>query len=293
VVLSHFHGDHAGTVGHGGLWHLTQVQGVQVGRLLHRDLNRFIGTSASSLATWRSFLASPAGQALRPQVVRLSFQTLDLGEGVTTAVLAVDGSGALSEGDHSGDPSPPDENDYSIALLLRFGSLDYLTAGDLSGEFARNEGYSYHDLETPLAKLARDVDVYRVSHHGSAHSSNPTLLAQLRPRVSILQVGDENQDGHPSQTVVDRISAVSSLYLTEHGDPGTQLGSAKVVGHVVLRSRDGRNYTVAGDGFVASDPARTDQDGDGYFVEADPDDSVASAVPAPWGGCDEVYQSCR
>jgi len=292
VVISHFHVDHVGTVGHGGLWHLTQVQGFQVGRVLHRDLNRFVGTSAGTLATWRSFLASSAGQAMRPQVARSAFQALDLGEGVTTAVLAADGSGALAAGDFSGDVSPPDENDYSLALLLRFGNLDYLTAGDLSGEFARNEGYSYHDLETPLAKLAQDVDVYRVSHHGSAHSSNPTLLSQLRPRVSILQVGDENQDGHPSQDVVDRLGAISAVYLTEHGDPSTQLGSAKVVGHVVLRSRDGRNYTVAGDRFVASDPARTDVDGDGYFAEADPDDASASVLPALRGGCDEVYQTC-
>jgi hypothetical protein len=44
--------------------------------------------------------------------------------------------------------------------------------------------------------------------------------------------------------------------------------------------------------FTAAEPIRTDTDGDGYFLEADPNDSNSGAVPAPNGGCGSNYQTC-
>jgi hypothetical protein len=164
----------------------------------------------------------------------------------------------------------------------------------MSGQTLTTQGgYSYHDVETRVAPLLKDVDVYRVSHHGSSHASNGTLLAEIDPRVSIIAVGDGNGNGHPSQSTVDRLLARSSLFLTEHGEPGTDVGTGKVVGHVVLRTSTGIDYAINGDGFMASDPLRVDEDGDGYFKEADPDDTIASTLPAPNGGCDSTYQACK
>ena len=37
VVVSHFHLDHVGYVGYGGLWHLVETQGFTVGKTLVRD----------------------------------------------------------------------------------------------------------------------------------------------------------------------------------------------------------------------------------------------------------------
>ena len=138
----------------------------------------------------------------------------------------------------------------------------------------------------------KDIDVYRVSHHGSSHASNATLVAQMQPRVAIIQVADGNPYGHPTQTIVDRLLATSALYLTEHGDSGTNLRDGKVLGHVILRTATGIDYTVGGDTFIASDPPRFDHDGDGYFGEADPDDNSAVVIPTPNGGCDATYESC-
>jgi hypothetical protein len=39
-------------------------------------------------------------------------------------------------------------------------------------------------------------------------------------------------------------------------------------------------------------PSCIDSDGDGYFIEADPDDNSATAIPAPNGGCDPAYEAC-
>jgi len=294
VVLSHFHLDHVGFPGHGGVWHLAHVQGFAVGKLLHRDLFRFSGASGDTLEAWRAYLQSDQARALHPEIAVLGAGQVQLGGGVAFAFVAVDGNGDLAAGDFAADPAPPDENDYSIATLLRMGKLDYFSAGDLSGEtlVSRSNGYSYHDLETRTAPRVKDVDVYRVSHHGSSHASNGTLLAEMQPRVSIIQVADGNAYGHPTQSTVDRLLGTSALYLTEHGDSGTNLRTGKVVGHVVLRTSTGIDYTINNDSFTASDPPRTDNDGDGYFIEADPDDNSAAAMPAPNGGCDATYEAC-
>jgi competence protein ComEC len=294
VLLSHFHLDHVGFPGQGGVWHLVHEQGFAVGKLLHRDLNRYAGAGGETLDAWRTYLQSDEALALHPEIATLGAGQVQLGGGVAFAFTAVDANGALAAGNFAADSAPPDENDYSIAALLRMGKLDYFTAGDLSGEtlVSVSGGYSYHDLETRTAALVKDVDVYRVSHHGSSHASNVTLLAEMQPRVSIIQVADGNTYGHPAQSTVDRLVATSALYLTEHGNPSTNLRTGKVVGHVVLRTSNGIDYTINGDRFVASDPVRIDSDGDGYFVEADPDDHSATAVPALNGGCDATYETC-
>jgi hypothetical protein len=62
---------------------------------------------------------------------------------------------------------------------------------------------------------------------------------------------------------------------------------------VVLRTADGLDYWVAGDRYVATDLPRVDADGDGYFQEADPDDTSGLVVPVPRGGCDVTHQACH
>jgi beta-lactamase superfamily II metal-dependent hydrolase len=293
VLLSHFHLDHVGFPGHGGLWHLVHEQGFSVGKLLHRDLFRFVGVASATLTSWRTYLQSADGQALHPEIAVLGSSQVQLGGGVSFSIVAVDGNGVLPAVDLSTDGAPPDENDYSIAALVRMGRFDYFTAGDLSGQtLVSSQGYSYHDMETRVAPKVKDVDVLRVSHHGSSHASNPSLLAELAPRISIIQVADGNTNGHPTQATVNRLLATSRLYLTEHGNAATDLRDAKVLGHVVVRTSTGTDYTVGNDRYVATDPARIDADRDGYFAEADPDDSSASTVPAENGGCDARYEAC-
>jgi hypothetical protein len=293
VVVTHFHLDHIGYVGEGGLWHLVTQQRFSVGKLLHREAERFLGDTSGTYRLWRQFLAGDGRELLRPEAARPGRWQIDLGPEVEARVVALDGDGQLRAGDFSMDRSPPNENDYSIVLLLRMGRFDYLVAGDLTGETAPGDfGYTYHDVETRVARKLPDVDVYRVSHHGSHHSSNPTFLAQIDPEVSIISCGDGNSYGHPRQATVDRLLATGALYLTQRGEPRTNLRTAKVGGAIVVRTRDGVTYTVNDDPFTATDPARVDGDGDGYFREADPDDANATALPPLNGGCGPVYQAC-
>jgi beta-lactamase superfamily II metal-dependent hydrolase len=293
VVLTHFHVDHAGAVGTGGLWHLVHRQGFRVGTTWHRDLWGFGGAGGAQLARWREHLRSAEGSALNPRVVTGGSQ-LDLGPQLELRVVAADGAGALRSGDFVGQAAPPSENDYSVALRLRYGRLDYFLGGDLSGAHLVGAAgaFSYHDVETRVAPAVGDVDVYRVNHHGSAHSSNATFLGQLDPAVSIVSVGADNPHGHPHPGTLQRLLSRGAVYLTGRGDRATQLGAARVAGDVAVVSADGLAFTVAGDPFQASDPMRIDGDGDGYFQQVDPDDHRPSVRPAPFGGCDPAFQEC-
>jgi competence protein ComEC len=291
LLLTHLHLDHAGEPGTGGVWHLVERAGFEVGAVLHRDLRGFAGEWGPLQQRWRAYLEGPAGARLRPVVARAGATAIDLGPEVAVRIVAADGNRSLRPGG-ADDPGAPNENDLSVALHLRYGLIDYFIGGDLSGELApAGPLSSYHDVETTVAGVLPDLDVYRVSHHGSAHSSNPTFLAQTDPEVAIVSVGDGNRHGHPSGPALERLAATAAVYLTERGDPRQPVLGARVGGDVVLRSRDGRQYTVAGDPYLASDPPRVDADGDGYFREADPDDADAGRVPPP-RGCDPVHQIC-
>ncbi len=295
VVISHFHVDHVGYVGKGGLWHLVNVQGFEIGALLHRDIRAFAGNVSKTFELWREYLEGPGAGLLKPQVAVEGAGQVDLGSGVAFKIVATDGNAVIKRGDFSAVmmPPPPSENDYSIAAVLRFGAFDYFIGGDLSGAFYTSEyGYTYHDIETTVAREIGDIDVYRSNHHGSDHSSNATFLAQTDPEVSIVSIGDTNGYGHPRPNLMQRLLVTSVVYLTQRGDVQTDIGAARVAGAVVVRTTDGQSYTVNGESYAATDPVRIDADGDGYFREADPDDGARATRPTPVGGCDPAYQDC-
>lgn len=99
--------------------------------------------------------------------------TLALEGGVSLDFLAADGAGV---------PGADDENDRSVAVRVRYGSFDALIAGDLSGV---NAG-GYADVESAVGPTVGQVEVYKVNHHGSRYSSNPTFLATIAPKLGIV-----------------------------------------------------------------------------------------------------------
>lgn len=92
-------------------------------------------------------------------------------------------------------PATPgtDPNDRAVvAVAEAFGATALLTA----------------DAESPvLAPLdLPPVDVLKVSHHGSADPGLPALLARLRPRVALIEVGAHNTYGHPTPDTLQALA---------------------------------------------------------------------------------------
>eukprot|EP01105_Mastigella_eilhardi_P023446 TRINITY_DN590_c0_g2_i1.p2 TRINITY_DN590_c0_g2~~TRINITY_DN590_c0_g2_i1.p2 ORF type:complete len:182 (-),score=65.14 TRINITY_DN590_c0_g2_i1:89-634(-) len=148
--------------------------------------------------------------------------------------------------DHHSETCAPNENDYAIGIVVRYGKFSYGTFGDLDGEYSScTSNYVYDDCESNVKGNVGSVDVYHVNHHGSSHSSNAGFVSTLQPTASILTLGSENTYGHPTQTVLDRLLSYGAVFLTERGDPNIKYGSAVVAaGDITLTSDGGEYFTV-------------------------------------------------
>lgn len=223
MVASHYHEDHIG--GLDEVFNAIPVREAVYDR----------GWSYTTL-TYSSYANTVASKR---QVIEPG-QVIDMGEGVTVTCVAVNANDQIS---------PPfndssEENEYDVCLLVQYGGFDYFQAGDLPGG-----QLGYEDIETSVAPLVGDVDVYHVSHHGSLSSSNPAFMQAVQAEVSVISVGD-NSYGHPNQTVLDRLVQYGSfVYQTEVGDGGTLPSQdLRVVGgHMAIVTDGVQHYTVDGD----------------------------------------------
>jgi competence protein ComEC len=87
-------------------------------------------------------------------------------------------------------------NDNSIVLEITYGQFSALFTGDLEkkGEFE----VLNHSWELKSALL-------KVAHHGSRSGTSDAFLDRTRPRWALVSVGRNNQFGHPSRDVINRL----------------------------------------------------------------------------------------
>ena len=88
-----------------------------------------------------------------------------------------------------------DPNDVSLLLCLTCRGDTVFYTGDISSEGE--------------PAFIPDVDILKVPHHGSKYAADERLLSAATPRLSIISVGDNNY-GHPSPEVLDRLKSVGS-----------------------------------------------------------------------------------
>ena len=111
-------------------------------------------------------------------------------------------------------------NDASVVTKLTYGDVSMLLPGDIS-----------KISESALLESGADLrsTVLHVPHHGSDTSSTEDFLQAVAPAFAVVQVGTNNQFGHPSPTVMSRLAAT-------------------VPEHQVLVTRDSGTVTLESDG---------------------------------------------
>ena len=263
TIAGHQHCDHIGG--------LDEV--VNAGYNVHIK-NYYNGSSyaSSCVDEWNAKAPTTTAGAL---VVPMVGQQIALGNGATLTFVAV--NGRIIGGSTV---SVSDENDRSIAVLIKYGGFDYLWASDLGGgtidEACTGRFTSSQvDVETSVITAispggafplisAGGIDLLHVNHHGSESSTNMNYMNKAQPAVAIIGVGDGESSGWdlPRIDVVEHVLLAQAaaciiappafVLQTEEGNPagtltsfaGFNVGDIKVI-------TDGLNtFTVSANGNV-------------------------------------------
>lgn len=70
-----------------------------------------------------------------------------------------------------------------------------------------------------LRDMLSDVDILKLSHHGSKSSSSEEFLKMLSPKISLISAGVNNRYHHPSKEVVSRLDdlGIPHMCTQDHG----------------------------------------------------------------------------
>lgn len=144
-------------------------------------------------------------------------------------------------------------NDTSAVLYLEYAQTRFLFTGDIGerveSDIIKNclvlgkDAYFYqtelNGVELALTPNLFNIDVLKISHHGSSKSSTEEFLQLVSPKHAVISVGKGNLYGHPSPTVISRITAANAnckiLRTDVQGDiviTVTQKGETSFVGAV-------------------------------------------------------------
>jgi len=112
-------------------------------------------------------------------------------------------------------------NNTSVVAKLIYGDKSAIFMGDLE-----DEG------QIELMKLSQDLtaDILKVSHHGSKYASNINFLKEVNPKIAVIEVGKNNQFGHPhTNTIITLNSLGVAVYRTDtDGDVNIQMTKTNV-----------------------------------------------------------------
>ena len=91
-----------------------------------------------------------------------------------------------------------DENNSSIAVRIDTPDFSLFAGGDMEPL-----------TQTMIAPELTRVDIYKVSHHGSAYQDESFTRA-LQPQLALISVGAENSYGHPAANTIELLRQVGA-----------------------------------------------------------------------------------
>ena len=156
--------------------------------------------------------------------------------------------------------TPNNENDLSNAWLIQYDGFKYFTGGDIGGG-----GGSYLDLETPLCDAfltwpdfgSFHFCSFKVSHHGSAHSTNSEFVSTGcgNPTLAVVPSALRSFSGTqiPTKETLERIAGhpTKLLYTFIKNDGVYYNGLVNQYNHVLL--------TMSNPGFGQNIPMQVKQ----------------------------------
>lgn len=109
--------------------------------------------------------------------------------------------------------SPPkkhfkeDINQNSVVLKITYKKISVLSMGDAGKMAEKSLLSSRYDLH---------ADILKVGHHGSSDSSSSAFLREVNPKISVIEVGKDNDYGHPHTETIRALGKIGSkIYRTD------------------------------------------------------------------------------
>ena len=195
MVATHPHADHIG-----GL--IEVLDAFDVERI-------WLNGDAHTTQTYSDFIARVGTEGAQVQTVAQGYQASI--NGLDLEVL------------HPTLPLGSDKNDNSIVLELSFGGKKFLFTGDACSEA---------EASMMAAGLIDDIDILKVSHHGSKYCSTAGFLAEAQPEIAVVSVGS-NSYGHPAPEAIARLQNV-----------GAEVWRTDIGGTIVVTT-NGATYPIA------------------------------------------------
>ena len=167
----------------------------------------------------------------------------------TTAISQMPSADELLSWGASNDAALPYENTLSTCMLIKYGAFDYFCGGDI--QYNGRSSYGYKDIEMPISKVVKQVEVMKASHHGTANTNSKEILEALKPDAIVINVLRGVQ---PNEATLKRMYNANSncnIFTTNLTDDNKvvlkdYLSKFKATqGHIVVRVHPGgRNYYI-------------------------------------------------
>lgn len=172
VVCTHPHSDHVGGLA-GALRYATVDEA-------------FCCTAEYDSRSFGSFLKALENQGVELQIPEAGRQ-LQLGAAVITVI--------------SPSRDYEDLNDDSLVLRIDYGRTSVLLTADA--------GYQA-ELDMMDSDYTLRADILKVGHHGSGSSSYYYFLDAVEPQYAVISVGRDNENGHPSEKVLEKLEKLGA-----------------------------------------------------------------------------------
>ena len=184
VVITHWHNDHLG-----GLLPVLRLFDVGI---------VYEPPGAFETEAYKDFEAT----CTRQRIKRVTTKAGDVLEwGNELFVQALHPENPLSSKEYS------DVNNLSIVLLMRYGEVQLLLAGDIEEE-AEREVMKYGN--------AIQSQVLKIPHHGADTSDYFNFLHMVEPEIGVIMVGKNNAFRHPSMRTLTNYERLGTkIYRTD------------------------------------------------------------------------------
>ena len=102
-------------------------------------------------------------------------------------------------------------NNNSIVTKLYYNNFSCLFTGDIEEIAEKQKLQEYKDNLHVLSST-----VLKTAHHGSKTSSIQDFIEAVKPKISLIGVGENNKFGHPNDDVISRLENIGSkIYRTD------------------------------------------------------------------------------